>query len=148
VHRGLVDQAELDQPRDGANAQAVLAREGQQALSGSQRAVVVQHIGQHRGGLEAREAREVTAALGVAGALEHPAWLGAQWKHMPGLYQVARLRAARHGGTYRMRAVGGGNAGTDAFGRLYGDREPAGVDAVRSALDHQVAGATARSVRP
>ena len=85
-------------PDELTHAQAVLARESQQALPRSERAVVVQYIGQHRGGLEAREARKVTAALRVAGALEHPAGFGAQWKDVPGLYQVARLRAAvNHG---------------------------------------------------
>ncbi len=61
---------------------------------------------------------QVAARLGVAGAHQHAAGHGAYREDMAGLDQVGRLGVARHRHLDGAGAVGGRNAGLDAFGGL------------------------------
>ena len=75
------------------------------------------------GRVQAGEAREVDAGLGLAGALEHAAGARHEREHVAGLHEVLRpgLGVDRH--LDRVGAVGGGDAGRDALARLDRDGE-------------------------
>ncbi len=79
------------------------------------RAVVVQHLDDHRRRLEAGEPREVAAGLGVARARQHAARPRHQRKHVAGLAQVLGPRVGRDRGAHRARAVLRRDAGGDAL---------------------------------
>ena len=114
----------------------MLAREGFQFRATGHAAVGVEDLHQHAGRFQPGHQREVAGRFGMAGAIEHAAGLRRQRKDVPRLGQIPRLGIGAHGGAHGMRAVVGGNAGGDAFGRLDADGE---VGMVRRGvvLDHR-----------
>ena len=91
------------------------AREALELRPARHRAVLVQDLDDHRGRLEAGEAREVAARLGVAGARQHAARARHQREYVAGLAQVLRPRAGRDRGAHRMRAILRRDAGRHAL---------------------------------
>ncbi len=71
----------------------------------------------------AREMHEVHGRLGVAGAPEHAAGLGAQRKNVARLHQVIRHGGRRGHDANGFRAVGGADAAADAVGGIHADLE-------------------------
>jgi hypothetical protein len=66
---------------------------------------------------------EIAAGFGVAGADEHAARLGHDGEDVAGLDDVGGPGVARHGGLHGAGAVGGRDAGGDAFGGFDRHRE-------------------------
>ena len=83
VHRLLVQHAVLDEVRDGADLELVVAREHVEVRPPGHGAVLVHDLDDDGGGLEAREPREVAGRLGVPGprVSTPPAWArrGKMW---------------------------------------------------------------------
>ena len=92
------------------------------------RAVVVHDLAEHGGRAEPREPHQIAARLGVAGAHEDAARLRDQRKHVARLHDVVGRRVGPRGDLHGARAVGGGDAGRDPFGRLDRDGEVRAVD--------------------
>jgi hypothetical protein len=84
-------------------------------------AVVVHDFADDRGGLQSGHASQVAAGFGVAGADQH-AFAGGDREDVAGLHDVVG-GVLGHGDLDGARAVGGGNAGGDAFGGFDGDGE-------------------------
>ncbi len=136
VHRGLVQQPELDQIRNGADAQIMARGKVTQPCASSQVAVLVEHVGEHRGGCEPGEARDIAASLGMTGTLQHPTGFRTQRKHVSGLHDVTGMRAASDRGAHRVGAISCRNTGADALGRFDRYREAAAM-AAHGFTDHQ-----------
>ena len=83
-----------DQIGDGDPRQAVALREGGDLRSAHHRAVVIHQLGEHADRRQAGEPAKIDASLGMAGAHEHPAFLGDQRKHMARPHEVARAHIA------------------------------------------------------
>ena len=120
------------------------------------RAVVVHHLADHAGRVQAGEAGEVDGGLGVAGALEHAARLGLQREDVA---RAGRGRAGAVVGVDRdldgVGAVVGGDAGGDALAGLDRDGERRLRGAPRSwpssgrrPSSSQRSGVSARQIRP
>ena len=77
---------------DGDHGDPVLLREQLEVREPSRRAVVVQHLADHRDRREPREARQVDRRLGVATAIEHAAVARAQREDVAGTDEVLRPR--------------------------------------------------------
>ena len=145
LHQRLVAAAVFDQVGDGADLQLVLGGEFHQVGQPRHGAVVAHDFAQHRGGREAREAREVAAGLGVPGAHQHAAVLRDQRKHVPGLDDVGAVAPWPRGHADGQRAVVRRDAGGDALGGLDRDGEVGAV--ARAVLAHHRPQAQARRVR-
>ena len=101
-------------------------------------AVLVHHLADHPGGVEAGQPGQVHRRLGLAGALEHAAGDRAQREHVPGPGQVLGARLGIDGGEDGLGAVGGGDAGGGAALGLDGHAERgAETGGVLLVLDHQ-----------
>ena len=100
------------------------------------RAVVVDELAEHAGGVEAGEAREVDGGLGVAGALEHAAALAAQREDVARAAQVVGRGVGVDEHLDRARAVGGGDAGGGAVAGVDGERE-GGAHGLAAVVAHQ-----------
>ena len=110
----------MDQIFDGADFQFVAAGKTLQLPQSRHRTVFAHDLADDAHGAEARELDQVHCGLGVSGALQNPARLGAQGKHMPRLRQVFGNRSRASHGLNGQRSVGGTDAGGDA---------PGGIDA-------------------
>ncbi len=107
-------------------------------------AVVVHDFADDAGGGEAGEAREVDGGLGLAGADQDAAAAGAQREDVAGTGEVGSGGAGIDGGADGVGAVGGRDAGGDAFAGLDGLSErgaEAGGVLLRHGEEAQVVGA-------
>src|SRR5439155_9418576 len=100
-------------------------------------AVVVHHLADHAGGIEAGEAREVDGRLGLPRALQHAARLRLQGEDVTRLHHVVRTRRGVDRHLDRVRAVVRRDAGGHALARLDRDRE-GGLEAGLVLRGHQV----------
>src|SRR6476661_494194 len=89
----LVLEPVRDELRDGDEREAVLLRERLELRALGGRAVVVEDLADHTGGIHAGEPREIDRGLGVPDALEHATVARAQRMHVSAVAQIAR-----HGG--------------------------------------------------
>ena len=112
-----------DQVGDGDHLQPVLRAVALEVGHARHRAVVVHHLADHAGRVEAREPREVHGRLGLPGALEHAAVLRLQREDVAGLDEVVRPRARVDRHLDRVRAVVRRDAGGDPLARLDRDGE-------------------------
>ncbi len=107
-------------------------------------AVVAHDFADDAGGIESGHAGEVDGGLGLAGADEDAALAGAQREDVAGAGEVARRGLGIDGGADGVGAVGGGDAGGDAFACLDGLSEcgaEAGGVVLRHGEEAQVVGA-------
>ena len=121
-HR-LVRRAVVDEVGDGAELQAMLARERHQVRQPRHAAVVVHDLAQHRGRIQARQASQIAAGLGVSGAHQHAAVVRDQREHVTGLHHVLGTCIGAAGHADGVRAVCRRDPGGHALGRLDGHRE-------------------------
>ena len=105
LHRSLVFQPVAYEIRNGADLQAVSAREQLQIRTPRHGAVLVQDLHDGRRGAEAREPRQIAAGLGVPGARQHAAGLRHQREYVSRLAQILGPRVGRHRGTDGVRTV-------------------------------------------
>ena len=119
----LAHAAIRDQALDGADAESVLFAELHQLRQPRHRAVVVQNFAKHAGRLQAGEPRKIDRRLGVTGATQHAALLGAQREDVPGLDEIFRLRVRIGDRRDRLRAIVRADAGRDAIRRVDRDGE-------------------------
>ena len=110
----------MDQVGDGADLDAVLAREHLQVGAAGHGAVVVHHFHDHRRRRVPGQARQVATGFGMAGAGEHAAVLGAQREDMTGLHDIGGACVELHSCCHRARTVSGGDAGGNAGGGFDG----------------------------
>ena len=128
----LVVAAKRDQVGDGADLQPMLDAKALQIGQPGHRAVVVHDFADHGGRRQPGHRCKITSRLGVAGAHQHAAVLGLQWKDMTRLDQRRRSGVSCHGCGHGARPVGGRDAGGDAGRGFDRDRE-------RGAMDRAVA---------
>ena len=95
LDRALVAQAVADQVGDRADLEPMLRGEGLEIRAARHRAVVVHDLDDHRGGLEAGEARQIAAGFGVAGARQHAAGLRHEREDVPGWRRSSGRASAR-----------------------------------------------------
>ena len=119
----LVPAPVLDEVGDGDHLQPVPLAVRDEIVDAGHRPVVVHDLADHAGRVQAGEPREVDRRLGLADALEHAAGLRAQREHVTGLHEIVRRRVGVDRDLDRVAAVGGRDAGRDAFARLDRDRE-------------------------
>ena len=115
LDRAFLAEPVTDEVRDRADGEPMHRGKALELGAARHRAVLVQDLDDHRGGLEAREAREVAAGFRVAGAGQHAAGARHQREHVAGLAQVLRPRAGRDRGLHRVRAILRRDAGRDAL---------------------------------
>ena len=118
LDQSLGAAAVLDEVGDRDELEPVLGRVGHQVGHAGHRAVVVGDLADHAGRDQPREAGEVDRRLGVAGALQHAAGLGAQREDVARLDQVLGPRVGVDRDHDRARAVGRRDAGGDAVAGL------------------------------
>ena len=103
----VVAAAVGDQVGDRDHAQPVAGAVLDQFGHPRHRAVVVHHLADHAGRVQARQAREVDGRLGLPGALEHAAGAALEREHVARLDEVARAGSrgrSRPGSCARGRA--------------------------------------------
>ena len=110
----LVLAAVGDEVRHRDHLQVVALAIGLEVARRRHRPVVVHDLANHAGGNQAGEPRQVDRGLGLTDALEHPAGLCLQRKHVARLDQLARARLGVDRDLNRARAVGGRDARADA----------------------------------
>ena len=108
---------------DGADFDVVCGGELFEFGAARHRAVFFEDFDDDGGGLKPGEAGEVGAGFGVSGAGEDAAFTGDDGEDVAGLDEVFRARIFGGGGEDGAGAVGGADAGGDAFGGFYGDGE-------------------------
>ena len=142
-HRGrpldelLVAAAVLDQVGDGDELQPVLLAVRDQVAHARHRPVVVHHLADDAGRVQAREPGEVDRGLGLAAAPQHAARACPQREDVAGLDEVAGALARVDRDLDRARAVLRGDAGRDPLARLDRDRE-GGAEGRLVALGHRL----------
>ena len=99
-------------------------------------AVFIENLDDHRSRRAARQARQVTAGLGVSGAGQHATGLRHQREDMPRLDQVFGTGIGLDGGAHGLGAIVRGNAGGHPFGRLDRHRE-IGRERTGVVVDHE-----------
>ena len=88
MHEPLVLEPVRDELRDRDEREPVLRRELLELRRAAGRAVIIQDLADHAGGLEAGEPREVDGRLGVADALQDAAVTRAQRMHVARLAEI------------------------------------------------------------
>ncbi len=78
----VVAQPVGDQIGDGGDLETVTLGEGDEVGQPRHGAVVVHDLADHAGGIESGKTRKIDGRLGMAGAHQHAAFLGHQWKHV------------------------------------------------------------------
>ena len=140
----LVAQAVADELGDGDHFEAVLPAERDEVGDAGHFAVVAHDFADDAGGGEAGEAGEIDGGLGLSGADQNAAAAGAQREDVAGTDEVGGGGAGVDGGADGMGAVGGRDAGGDAFSCLDGFGESgaeAGGVLLRHGKEAQVVGA-------
>ena len=90
VRLGVVDaEAVLDDLVDGHDRDAVVGGEPLEEPEARRRAVLAEHLADHRDRRQPREPREIDRGFGVPTALEHSTRTGAEREHMAGAGEVA-----------------------------------------------------------
>ena len=123
LDRVLGFEAIADQVLDRTDLQAMLGSERFQLRTPRHAAVGVEDLHQHAGRFESGQQGEIAGRFGMAGACQHAAGLRHQRKDVAGLGQVVGFGVGTHRRADGMRAVVGGNTGTDAFRRFDADGE-------------------------
>ena len=136
LHRAFLAQPVANQVGNRADLELVLLGELLEIRPPRHGAVVVHDLDDDRGGIEARESREIAARLGVSGAREHAAGLRHHREDVSGLAQVFGARVRSHRGDDGVRAIVRRDAGGHTLGGLDGQREVGAMFAVRLA-DHE-----------
>jgi len=126
----FVEHAVFDEIGDGADLDAVLGGKLLQIGAAGHGAVLVEDLHDHRRRLEAGQARQITAGLGMPGTGQHAAGLGHQRKDVARLHQIGGPGIGRHGRLHGAGAIGGGNPGGHALRRLDGNGEVGGMSLV------------------
>jgi len=120
---GFALQAEFDEVGDGAQEDVVPGAEFLERGEARHGAVFGHDLDDDRGAVQAGEAAEIDAALGLAGAFEDAAGAGAQGEDVAGAAEIfgacGRLLEELDG----LGALGGGDAGGDAEARVSIDRD-------------------------
>ena len=129
-------QTVADDVSDRRNLDVVLGGEFFQVRHAGHGAVVAHDLADHGRRFEARQAGQVHAALGLAGARQHAPGFGPERKDMAGRNDILGPGVVRHGGLDGGGAVSGGNAGGNALAGLNGNRE-IGSETRTVALGHQ-----------
>ena len=86
-------------------------------------AVFVENFANDYAGVESRELRKIDCGLGVSGALQDPACLGAQWEDVPRLHQLIRMCIGITQDADRFCAVVRTDPGGDSLRGIDRDRE-------------------------
>jgi hypothetical protein len=118
THDAVGLKAVLNEVFDGDERQVVAGREGLQVGHAGHRAVVVHDLADDAGGGEAREAREVDAALGLTRTLEHAPGPRPQREDVSGRHEVFGAALGRGGHADGVGPVGGRDARGDALAGL------------------------------
>ena len=118
LDRAFLAESVADEVRNRADGEAVLEGEALELGTPRHRAVVVQHLDDYRGRVEAGEPRKVAARLGVARPRQHAARPRHQRKHVAGLAQVLGPGVGGDRRAHRARAVLRRDAGGDALRSL------------------------------
>ena len=116
----LMLQAVADEFGDGNHLQAVKQAELAELRHAGHGAILIHDFADDAGGVESGEAGEVDGGFGLAGADEHAAFAGAEGEDVAGAGEVVRAGFGIDGGEDGVGAVGGGDAGGDAFAGIDG----------------------------
>ena len=136
VDRLLVQHPVLDEVRDGADLDLMVAREHVEVRPPRHAAVLVHDLHDDGGRLEPREPCEVAGRLGVPGPGEHSSRLGAEGEDVAGLDEVLGPRVPAYRPLDGERPVVCRYAGADTFGRVdrHGKHRPVRLGVV---FDHR-----------
>src|SRR5262249_35820926 len=93
------------QLRDRDHHKAVLLAEPHEVRDARHGAVGVDDLADDAGGVEAREAGKIDCRLGLAAALQHAAWPGAQREDVSRSREVVCTTAWVNGGPDRLRTI-------------------------------------------
>ncbi|CAB4907687.1 unannotated protein [freshwater metagenome] len=119
----LVLTAPRDQIGDRDQCEVVFVGEHPQLVGLRHRSLVLlaDDLADDSGGAEVGHAGEVHGRLGVPGATQYAAFLGAQRDDMAGAGEVVRTGVGVREQAHRGCSVGGGDTGSDTFSRVDGD---------------------------
>ena len=132
----LVAQAVANKFGHGENAEPVLSAERDQVWNASHLAVVAHDFADNAGRLKAGQASEVDGGFSLPGANQNAAPPGTQREDVARANEIGSGRFGVDGSTDGVSAVGGGNAGSNAFAGFNGLRE-GGAEARRILLRHR-----------
>ena len=124
----LVLHAVPDQIGHREHFQFVLAAEFVELRDARHGAVFVHDFADDGGGVQPGDAGEIDAGFGLAGADEHAAIAGAQWKDVARAGEILRAGLRVDGGEDGDGAVGGADAGSDTQATIDGFGEGGAVD--------------------
>ena len=137
LDQGFILVAIMDQVGNRADFQIVFAGEFEQIGQARHAAVILHDLADDRGRRQAGQRGQVAAGFGMACAHQHAALLRFQRKNMARLHDIKRLCRLGHGDLDRLGAVGGGNTGGDALGRLDRDGEVGAEGGAVAARHHR-----------
>src|SRR5688572_15034440 len=125
VHEPLGVQPVCDQLRHGDEREPVLGRVSREVVALHRRAVVVQDLTDHAGGVQPGEPGEIDRGLGMANALQHAPIAPPQRVHVPGAPEIApdRCRIDRHLNRFRTVSRADARRHAEARGGIDADRE-------------------------
>ena len=126
MHQPLVSQPVRDELRDGDERECVLLRKRLEVGTLRGGAVGGEDLADDAGRLQAGETHEIDGRFGVADALQHAAFTGAQRVHVPRTPEIRRQRIRVRSGTDRRGPIGRGNSGRHAELRRGVDRHGEG----------------------